>query len=100
MLGNRPMNEWVTEYARSHQHPFNRFCHTVGIPMITVSIVLLLVAIVVPGLWRIGLGLFVVGWLFQFVGHFVEGKPPEFFKDWRFLFVGLRWWVAKLRGRA
>jgi uncharacterized membrane protein YGL010W len=68
--------------------------------MITVSIVLLLVAIVVPGLWRIGLGLFVVGWLFQFVGHFVEGKPPEFFKDWRFLFVGLRWWVAKLRGRA
>ena len=23
-----------------------------------------------------------------------------FFHDWRFLFVGLRWWVAKVRGRA
>jgi hypothetical protein len=32
-------------------------------------------------------------------GHGFEGKPPEFLKDWRFLFVGLRWWVAKLRGR-
>ena len=36
----------------------------------------------------------------QFLGHAVEGKPPEFLKDWRFLFVGLRWWFAKIRGRA
>jgi uncharacterized membrane protein YGL010W len=54
----------------------------------------------VHGLWPWGLALFILGWTFQFVGHYVEGKPPEFFKDWRFLFVGLRWWVAKLRGRA
>src|SRR6266478_3991105 len=52
------------------------------------------------GLWRWALALFVVGWIFQFVGHWYEKKPPEFFKDWRFLFVGLRWWFAKLRGRA
>ena len=38
-------------------------------------------------------------WTLQFVGHAVERTPPEFFKDWRFLFVGLRWWIAKLRGR-
>ena len=99
-LGNRSMDEWVAQYAQSHQHPFNRFCHTLGIPLIAISIIVLLVAMVVPGLWRIGLALFVVGWIFQFVGHFVEGKPPEFFKDWRFLFVGLRWWVAKIRGQA
>jgi hypothetical protein len=37
---------------------------------------------------------------FPFVGHAFEGKPPEFFRDWRFLFVGLRWWAAKVRGRA
>ena len=30
----------------------------------------------------------------------VEGKPPEFFKDWRYLFVGLRWWAAKVQGKA
>ena len=53
-----------------------------------------------PGSWRIPAVLFVLGWIFQFVGHAFEGKPPEFFHDWRFLFVGLRWWVAKVRGRA
>jgi uncharacterized membrane protein YGL010W len=41
-----------------------------------------------------------VGWVFQFIGHYYEKKPPEFLKDWRFLFVGLRWWFAKLRGKA
>jgi uncharacterized membrane protein YGL010W len=40
------------------------------------------------------------GWILQFVGHYYEGKPPEFFHDWRFLLVGLRWWLAKIRGRA
>jgi uncharacterized membrane protein YGL010W len=68
--------------------------------MIALSVLLLGASLLVSGLWRWGLALFVLGWLFQFVGHYVEGKPPEFFKDWRFLFVGLRWWVAKLRGRA
>jgi len=43
--------------------------------------------------------LFVTGWALQFIGHAFEGKRPEFFHDWRFLFVGLRWWVAKVRGR-
>ena len=33
-------------------------------------------------------------------GPAVEGKPPEFFHDWRFLMVGFRWWVAKVQGRA
>ncbi|HKV75055.1 MAG TPA: DUF962 domain-containing protein [Gemmatimonadales bacterium] len=100
LLGNRPMEEWVARYAESHQHPFNRFCHTVGIPLIVLSIIVLLLSIAVTGLWKLGLALFVIGWGFQFLGHAVEGKPPEFMKDWRFLFVGLRWWVAKLRGRA
>ena len=99
-LGNRTWDEWIAQYAESHQNPVNRFCHTVGIPMIVISIVVLLASLFVTGLWRWGVGLFVLGWIFQFVGHYVEGKPPEFFKDWRFLFVGLRWWIAKLRGRA
>jgi uncharacterized membrane protein YGL010W len=54
----------------------------------------------VHGLWKAALLLFVVGWIFQFAGHWFEGKPPEFLRDWRFLFVGLRWWAAKIRGRA
>lgn len=100
MLGGRSSEEWIAQYAQSHQHPVNRFCHTLGIPLIVISIAILLAAIVWHSLWPWGLALFVIGWILQFIGHAFERKPPEFFHDWRFLFVGLRWWVAKIRGRA
>jgi uncharacterized membrane protein YGL010W len=100
MLGNRPMSEWIAQYATSHQHPINRACHTLGIPIIVISLGLGVAAAFVSGLWPWALGLFVAGWVLQFIGHAFEGKPPEFFHDWRFLFVGLRWWLAKIRGRA
>jgi uncharacterized membrane protein YGL010W len=100
MLGGRSWDDWISEYSRSHRHPVNRLCHTFGIPLIALSIPLFAVALFVPDFWPIPLTLFVVGWLFQFVGHAVEGKPPEFFRDWRFLLVGLRWWLAKTRGKA
>lgn len=100
MLGNRPMSQWVAQYSESHQHPVNRFCHTVGIPLITISLPFFVVAAVLHRYWSVPITLFVVGWGFQFLGHAVEGKPPEFFHDWRYLFVGLRWWIMKLRGRA
>jgi uncharacterized membrane protein YGL010W len=100
MLGNRTSSEWIALYARSHQHPVNRFCHTVGIPLIVVSIVLGIASGLSGTLLRVAVALFVTGWIFQFVGHAFEGKPPEFFHDWRFLFVGLRWWVAKMKGKA
>ena len=99
MLGNKPMHQWLVQYDESHQHPVNRVCHTFGIPMIAVSLPLFVVAIFVHGVWPVPVALFVIGWILQFVGHFVEGKPPEFLHDWRFLFVGLRWWYAKIRGR-
>jgi uncharacterized membrane protein YGL010W len=98
MLGNRTSAEWVAEYSKSHTHTVNRFCHTLGIPMIAASVPFALASPFVPGLWKLPVGLFVVGWTFQFVGHAFERKPPEFLKDWRFLFVGLRWWVAKVAG--
>jgi len=99
-LGGRSWDEWIAQYATSHQHPINRTCHTIGIPLIVASLLLFIAAIWVAGLWKLAVGLFVAGWTFQFIGHAFEGKPPEFFSDWRFLFVGLRWWVAKLQGRA
>ena len=46
------------------------------------------------------LAFFLVGWTLQFIGHAFERKAPEFFHDWRFLFVGLRWWTAKMRDKA
>ena len=100
MLAGRSWDEWIASYAKSHQNPVNRFCHTLGIPLIALSLPLFLALVVVPGWWPVPVAMFVVGWILQFVGHWIEGKPPEFLSDWRYLLVGLRWWVAKLRGRA
>ena len=100
MLGGRTWQQWVGQYAESHQHPVNRVCHTFGIPLIALSIPLFVVVIFKRGFWPVPTAMFVVGWILQFVGHAFEGKPPEFFHDWRYLFVGLRWWFAKLRGKA
>ena len=100
MLGGRSWEAWISEYAESHQNPFNRLCHTLGIPLIALSIPLFAAAPFIRGFWPVPAAMFVIGWAFQFLGHFVEGKPPEFFRDWRFLLVGLRWWFAKLKGRA
>jgi uncharacterized membrane protein YGL010W len=99
-MGKESWDEWIAQYATSHQHPVNRACHTVGIPMIAASLLMAPIAIWRPAWWWAVAALFVVGWAFQFAGHVFERKPPEFFKDWRFLFVGLRWWFAKMAGRA
>lgn len=100
MFGNRTSEQWITQYSTSHQHPVNRLCHTFGIPLILLSVAVLIASPFVHRLWLYALSLFVIGWIFQFIGHAFEGKPPEFFHDWRFLFVGVRWWWAKIRGRA
>ena len=99
LMSSRTWQDWLTQYSESHQHPANRFCHTIGIPLVATSVALAPVAVFVPSIWPVAIGTFVVGWIIQFIGHAYEGKPPEFMKDWRFLFVGLRWWFAKLRGR-
>jgi uncharacterized membrane protein YGL010W len=99
-MGGRTWEEWIAEYSAAHQNKINKLTHQFGIPMIALSILLVVPSIFIAGLWMIALGLFVVGWILQFVGHYFEGKPPEFFKDWRFLLVGLRWWFAKLKGKA
>ena len=57
--------------------------------MIALSLPLFVVAAFWHRFWPVPVALFVVGWVFQFAGHYVEGTPPEFFHDWRFLFVGL-----------
>ncbi len=99
-LGNRSWDSWIAEYSAGHQNPTNRLCHTIGIPTIALSFLLLPLLFINLAYWKLCLALFVLGWTFQFIGHAFEGKPPEFFKDWRFLFVGARWWLAKWRGRA
>lgn len=46
--------------------------------------------------WLISLVVFIVSWVFQFIGHKVEGKKPSFFKDLEFFLVGPMWVMTKL----
>ena len=96
MLGNRSWDEWIRQYQTSHQNPVNRTCHTIGIPMIVVSLLSVPLVVWRAGKWWLPATLLAAGWAFQFAGHAFERKPPEFLKDWRFLLVGARWWVDKV----
>jgi uncharacterized membrane protein YGL010W len=39
----------------------------------------------------VAVGVFVVAWIGQFVGHLIEGKKPSFLEDVKFLLVGPAW---------
>lgn len=43
-----------------------------------------------------GLGMFVVGWVIQFVGHYYEGRKPAFVDDLTGLIIGPLFVVAEL----
>ena len=90
MMGGRSWDEWIEEYSEGHQHPVNRLTHSIGIPMIVVSLPLFLFN------WRWALTLFVVGWILQFVGHAIEGNQPAFFKNPMYLLVGPAWILRRI----
>jgi uncharacterized membrane protein YGL010W len=84
---------FVDDYKSKHQHPLNRLSHSVGIPMIVVSLPLFFVS------WRWALGLFVAGWILQLVGHAIEGNRPAFFSNPLYLIVG-PWWLMRRAAKA
>ncbi|WP_027138421.1 Mpo1 family 2-hydroxy fatty acid dioxygenase [Gaetbulibacter saemankumensis] len=46
--------------------------------------------------WKFMLGIFVVAWIGQFIGHNHEGKKPSFLKDLQFLLIGPAWTLSHL----
>ena len=40
--------------------------------------------------------IFVVAWIFQFIGHKIEGRKPSFFEDIQYLWVGPLFVLSKL----
>lgn len=95
LFSDKTWDQWIHEYSLSHQHPVNRGCHSLGIPLVILSIILLPFSLISQLPWYFASSLFVFGWICQFVGHCYEKSLPEFFKDWRFLLVGARWWALK-----
>ena len=66
--------------------------------MLAASVGLLLLGRPMP-VW-VAVALFVLGWIFQFIGHYVyEKRSPAFYRNVAHLLVGPLWIVAKAVGR-
>ncbi len=65
---------------------------------IMLSIVKLIGALPMP-LWVSSTVIFVSAWVFQFIGHKIEGKKPSFFQDLQFLLIGPMWLLAAIYRR-
>jgi len=79
---------FTDNYKSKHRHPLNRLSHSIGIPMIVVALPLFFFS------WRWALALFAIGWIFQFIGHAIEGSQPAFFRNPFYLLVG-PWWLLR-----
>ena len=84
---------FVDNYKSRHHHPLNKLSHSIGIPMIVVSLSLFFFS------WRWALALFLAGWIFQFIGHLIEGNQPAFFGNPVYLLVG-PWWLVRRAAEA
>jgi uncharacterized membrane protein YGL010W len=80
---------YLDEYKSKHRNPLNKLAHGIGIPLIIVSLPLFIIS------WRWALVLFVVGWLFQFLGHAIEGNQPAFFRNPIYLLIGPLWLLRR-----
>jgi uncharacterized membrane protein YGL010W len=47
----------------------------------------------------LAVGVFLVAWIGQFIGHLFEGRRPSFFTDLAYLLVGPAWLMDKLLNR-
>ncbi len=69
---------------------------TLAVGMFVMSAIMLAIAAMLPNLVWWAIGLFVVAWIGQFIGHHIEGKKPSFFKDLQFLLIGPAWCMDAL----
>lgn len=82
------LGHYMAQYDHEHHNGWNKLLHGIGIPMIFIGVATLFFS------WRIGLVVFLLGWVLLFVGHRIEGNKPAFFQGPVYLLVGPVW-VAK-----
>ncbi len=86
MFMRMSLPEYLSEYAGGHTQLGTKITHMIGIPLIVASLPTLLFNPFLGG------ALFVIGWIFQLVGHWVfEKNSPSFAHDPFFLLVGPIW---------
>ena len=140
----KSLEQWFSEYGKSHQNPKNKLIHYFCVPLIFYSVLGILDAISQQGFLGLplsltlplilGVGLFylflnfflglltlslavvmvlsfrfypgaefqlychllifIVSWVFQFIGHKIEGQKPSFLEDVKFLLIGPAWLLS------
>ncbi len=73
-----------------------------GLSMCLLSVIMLFSLYVMDHFYslpvlKISLLVFLLAWIFQFVGHKIEGKKPSFLEDILFLLIGPLWTISFLQ---
>jgi len=84
--------EYMAQYDHEHTSPWNKTLHAVGIPIIFAGIILLVLTS-----WRLGLALFVLGWVLLITGHRIEGNKPAFLQGPIYFLVGPLWVAREIK---
>lgn len=90
-----PFFNWATIGIALALYYYYRLSATLAFAMVLLTFVmaLLIVQIEQSGmvLWQVSLAVFVTAWIFQFIGHKIEGKKPSFIDDVQYLLIGPLW---------
>lgn len=86
------LDKYMTQYDHEHTNGWNKILHGIGIPVIIAGILL-----AVFTYWRIGILLFVGGWILLLAGHRIEGNKPAFFQGVIYFLVGPLWVAKELK---
>ena len=86
------LDRYMAQYDHEHTNRWNKVLHGIGIPIILGGIVLACFT-----WWRVGLALFVGGWILLFAGHRIEGNKPAFFQGVIYFLVGPLWILKELK---
>jgi len=68
----RPIRKILRNWLERHRDPFNFWIHLIGIPMTLVGVVLIFA--LGWDQWYWGVGAFILGYVLQYIGHYVEGN--------------------------
>lgn len=86
------VNKYMARYDHEHTNAWNKILHGIGIPVIIAGVILAIFTY-----WKIGLAMFVAGWLLLFLGHRIEGNKPAVFQGAIYFLVGPIWVLKEIK---